>query len=288
MRRSRRARNDRRTGEGSAGGRSDGLHRPDRPQQPRRSWTPVLRLISPLVLLVLWQVLSSAGIVSDKTLASPAQVVAAAAELWSDGSLQDALAVSLQRVLLGAVLGILVAVLLGVLAGFSRIVELAIDPPIQMLRTVPFLGLIPLFIIWFGIGEQPKVFLVALGVLFPLYLNLFAGIRSIDGKLIEAAETLGLNKFQLALHVVLPGALPQALTGLRMSLGVAWLALIVAEQINADAGLGYLINNARIYFRIDIVIFGLLVYAFLGLATDAIVRALEGRLLTWRKTYQGA
>ncbi len=116
---------------------------PDRPQQPRRSWTPVLRLISPLVLLVLWQVLSSAGIVSDKTLASPAQVVAAAAELWSDGSLQDALAVSLQRVLLGAVLGILVAVLLGVLAGFSRIVELAIDPPIQMLRTVPFLGLIP-------------------------------------------------------------------------------------------------------------------------------------------------
>lgn len=261
---------------------------PDRPQQPRRSWTPVLRLISPLVLLVLWQVLSSAGIVSDKTLASPAQVVAAAAELWSDGSLQDALAVSLQRVLLGAVLGILVAVLLGVLAGFSRIVELAIDPPIQMLRTVPFLGLIPLFIIWFGIGEQPKVFLVALGVLFPLYLNLFAGIRSIDGKLIEAAETLGLNKFQLALHVVLPGALPQALTGLRMSLGVAWLALIVAEQINADAGLGYLINNARIYFRIDIVIFGLLVYAFLGLATDAIVRALEGRLLTWRKTYQGA
>jgi len=254
----------------------------------RRSWTPLLRLISPLVLLVLWQALSSAGVVSDKTLASPAQVISAAAELWSDGSLQDALAVSVQRVLLGAVLGIAVAVLLGVLAGFSRIVELAIDPPIQMLRTVPFLGLIPLFIIWFGIGEQPKVFLVALGVMFPLYLNLFAGIRSIDGKLIEAAETLGLNKFQLALHVILPGALPQALTGLRMSLGVAWLALIVAEQINADAGLGYLINNARIYFRIDIVIFGLLVYAFLGLATDAIVRALEGRLLTWRKTYQGA
>lgn len=257
-------------------------------KQSRRSWTPLLRLISPLVLLALWQLLSSMGLVSDKTLASPAQVISAAAELWSDGSLQDALAVSVQRVLLGAVLGILVAVLLGVLAGFSRIVELAIDPPIQMLRTVPFLGLIPLFIIWFGIGEQPKVFLVALGVLFPLYLNLFAGIRSIDGKLIEAAETLGLNKFQLALHVVLPGALPQALTGLRMSLGVAWLALIVAEQINADAGLGYLINNARIYFRIDIVIFGLLVYAFLGLATDAIVRVLEGRLLTWRKTYQGA
>lgn len=261
---------------------------PGQAQQSRRSWTPLLRLISPLVLLVLWQLLSSAGLVSNKTLASPAQVISAAAELWSDGSLQDALAVSVQRVLLGAVLGIVVAVLLGVLAGFSRIVEIAIDPPIQMLRTVPFLGLIPLFIIWFGIGEQPKVFLVALGVMFPLYLNLFAGIRSIDGKLIEAAETLGLNKFQLALHVILPGALPQALTGLRMSLGVAWLALIVAEQINADAGLGYLINNARIYFRIDIVIFGLLVYAFLGLATDAIVRALEGRLLTWRKTYQGA
>ncbi|PTR30330.1 sulfonate transport system permease protein [Rhodococcus sp. OK519] len=261
---------------------------PSASARPRRSWKPLLRLISPLVLLVLWQVVSSAGLVSDKTLASPAQVISAARELWSDGSLQDALAVSVQRVLLGVVLGVALAVLLGVLAGFSRIVELAIDPPIQMLRTVPFLGLIPLFIIWFGIGEQPKVFLVALGVMFPLYLNLFAGIRSIDGKLVEAAETLGLGKFQLAVHVILPGALPQALTGLRMSLGVAWLALIVAEQINADAGLGYLINNARIYFRIDIVIFGLLVYAFLGLATDGVVRALEGRLLTWRTTYQGA
>ncbi|QBJ97702.1 ABC transporter permease [Rhodococcus sp. ABRD24] len=253
----------------------------------RRSWKPPLRLISPLVLLVLWQALSSAGVISDRTLASPAQVVSAAVELRADGSLLDALGVSVQRVLFGVLLGISVAVVLGVLAGFSRVVELAIDPPIQMLRTVPFVGLIPLFIIWFGIGEHPKIFLVALGVMFPLYLNLFAGIRSIDRKLVEAAEALGLSKFQLAIHVILPGALPQALTGLRMSLGVAWLALIVAEQINADAGLGYLVNNARIYFRIDIIIFGLLVYAFLGLATDALVRALEGRLLTWRKTYQG-
>ncbi|QCQ90222.1 ABC transporter permease [Rhodococcus sp. SGAir0479] len=274
------------TKEVSAAG-APGSAAPARTARTKRSWKPLLRLVSPLLLLVLWQVVSSAGLVSDKTLASPAQVASAASELWSDGSLQDALAVSVQRVALGVVLGVALAVVLGVLAGFSRIVELAIDPPIQMLRTVPFLGLIPLFIIWFGIGEQPKVFLVALGVMFPLYLNLFAGIRSIDGKLIEAAETLGLGKVQLAFHVILPGALPQALTGLRMSLGVAWLALIVAEQINADAGLGYLINNARIYFRIDIVIFGLLVYAFLGLATDAVVRALEGRLLTWRKTYQG-
>ncbi|WFR71945.1 ABC transporter permease subunit [Prescottella defluvii] len=182
---------------------------PPETSKPRRSWTPLLRLISPLALLVLWQVVSSVGLVSDKTLASPAQVISAAAELWSDGSLQDALAVSVQRVLLGVVLGVAVAVLLGVLAGFSRVVELAIDPPIQMLRTVPFLGLIPLFIIWFGIGEEPKVFLVALGVMFPLYLNLFAGIRSIDGKLIEAAETLGLNKFQLATHVILPGRCPR-------------------------------------------------------------------------------
>ncbi|WP_305094325.1 ABC transporter permease [Prescottella sp. R16] len=262
--------------------------KPEARQKARRPARPALRLLSPIALLVLWQVLSSAGVLSEQTLASPAQVLAAATELWSDGSLQDALAVSVQRVLLGVALGVSAAVVLGGLAGFSRIVELAIDPPIQMLRTVPFLGLIPLFVIWFGIGEQPKVFLVALGVMFPLYLNLFAGIRSIDGKLVEAAETLGLNKFRLAVHVVLPGALPQALTGLRMSLGVAWLALIVAEQINADAGLGYLINNARIYFRIDIVIFGLLVYAFLGLATDALVRALEGRLLAWRTTYRGA
>jgi sulfonate transport system permease protein len=180
---------------------------------------PLLRLISPLLLLGLWQVLSSAGVISERQLSSPRSVVAAAIELWGTGQLPDAIGVSLQRVVIGVGLGI--GVVLALVSGFSRLGELTLDPPLQMLRTVPFLGLVPLFILWFGIGEAPKVLLVALGVTFPLYLNLFAGIRGVDSKLVEAARTLGLRRFSLARHVVLPGALPQALVGLRLSLGVA-------------------------------------------------------------------
>ncbi|MGZ4559438.1 MAG: ABC transporter permease [Mycobacteriaceae bacterium] len=246
---------------------------------------PLLRLISPLLLLGLWQVLSSAGVISERQLSSPRSVVAAAIELWGTGQLPDAIGVSLQRVVIGVGLGLVIGVVLALVSGFSRLGELALDPPLQMLRTVPFLGLVPLFILWFGIGAAPKVLLVALGVTFPLYLNLFAGIRGVDSKLVEAARTLGLRRFSLARHVVLPGALPQALVGLRLSLGVAWLSLIVAEQINADAGLGYIVMNAREFYRTDIVVMGLVVYALLGLATDALVRLLEGKALAWRQSF---
>ena len=245
---------------------------------------PWLRLLSPLAILVLWQVLSSAGVIPESTLAPPTQVWAAAQELWSDGSLQDALAVSLQRVGLGLILGVSAAVVLGLLVGFFRVADIAIDPPLQMLRTVPFLGLIPLFVVWFGIGEEPKVYMVALGVLFPLYLNLVAGIKGVDPKLIEAGRSVGLGRIGLARTVILPGSLPSALTGFRLSLGVAWLSLIVAEQINADAGLGYLVMNARTYFRNDIIVLGLVIYALLGLLSDSIVRGLESYLLRWRVT----
>ena len=245
---------------------------------------PWLRLLSPLAILVLWQVLSSTGVIPESKLAPPTQVWAAAQELWSDGSLQDALAVSLQRVGLGLILGVSAAVVLGLLVGFFRVADIAIDPPLQMLRTVPFLGLIPLFVVWFGIGEEPKVYMVALGVLFPLYLNLVAGIKGVDPKLIEAGRSVGLGRIGLARTVILPGSLPSALTGFRLSLGVAWLSLIVAEQINADAGLGNLVMNARTYFRNDIIVLGLVIYALLGLLSDSIVRGLESYLLRWRVT----
>jgi sulfonate transport system permease protein len=209
-------------------------------------------------------------------------VWAAAQELWSDGSLQEALAISLQRVGLGLVLGVVVAVSLALLVGFFRVADLAIDPPLQMLRTVPFLGLIPLFVVWFGIGEEPKIYMVALGVLFPLYLNLVSAIKGVDPKLIEAGRSVGLGRIGLARTVILPGSMAGALTGFRLSLGVAWLSLIVAEQINADAGLGYLVMNARTYFRNDIIVLGLVIYALLGLISDSIVRGLESYLLRWR------
>jgi sulfonate transport system permease protein len=244
------------------------------------------RLVSPLLLLAAWQLASQTGLLSPQRLAPPSAVASAAAELWRDGTLLQAVAISLQRVGIGLALGLAAGVVLGLSTGFSRFAELAIDPPLQMLRTVPFLGLVPLFIVWFGIGEMPKVLLVALGVTFPFYVNLFAGIRGVDVKLVEAGRSLGLSWFALARHVVLPGALPQALVGLRLSLGVAWLSLIVAEQINADAGLGYLVMNAREFYRTDVIVLGLVAYAGLGLLTDGLVRLLEGRALAWRRAFR--
>ncbi|AQA21386.1 binding-protein-dependent transport system inner membrane component family protein [Rhodococcus sp. MTM3W5.2] len=258
------------------------------PTAPEPARTPVwgrpgfLRALAPLALLIAWQIGSKSGLLSERTLPAPSVVVAAGLEVYRSGALGDALLVSGQRVLLGFVLGAVLGVGLGIVAGLGRLGEYVIDPPLQMLRTVPLFGLIPLFIIWFGIGEEPKVYLIALGVAFPLYLNTFSGIRHLDPKLLELSRVLGLSTGERLRTLVIPGALPQILVGLRQSLGIAWLSLIVAEQINASEGLGYIVNNAREFLRTDIVIFGLIVYGVLGLITDSIVRSLELRALRWQ------
>ncbi|MCT9930682.1 ABC transporter permease [Planotetraspora sp. A-T 1434] len=252
-------------------------------RRPRgKAWQ---RWISPLVLVVVWQIASSTGLLPERLLAAPSTVATTAVDLVQSGTLLTAIAVSLQRVLIGFAGGGLAGVGLALVAGLSHKGENAVDPIMQMLRALPFFGLIPLFILWFGIGETPKVLLVALAVSFPLYLNTFAGIRGVDAKLAEVARTVRLSKTQLIRHIVLPGALPQTLVGLRQSLGVAWLALIVAEQVNANAGLGYMINDAREFLRTDVIVVGLLVYSALGLLTDALVRLLERRALTWRREF---
>ncbi len=249
---------------------------------------PVRRLTGPLLLLALWQLGSTTGIIPADVLASPATVLSSFWHLLTDGELVKALVVSLQRVVLGLLIGGTIGISLAVIAGLFRLGEDLVDAPVQMLRTVPFVGLIPLLIIWFGIGETPKIALVCLGVGFPLYLNVYAGIRNVDGTLVEAARTLGLSRLGLIRHVVLPGALPSALVGLRYSLGIAWLALVFAEQINATAGLGYLMNQAREYFLTDVIVVCLVVYAFLGLTADLIVRLLERTLLSWRPAFTGS
>jgi sulfonate transport system permease protein len=248
----------------------------------------LLRLVSPIVLLLLWQAASSSGLLPERLIAAPVQIARTAADLTTAGTLPDAIAVSLRRVAEGFAIGAVAAIVLALVAGLSRLGENAVDPPMQMLRALPFYGLIPLFILWFGIGETPKVALVALGVAFPLYLNTFAGIRGVDDRLIEAGRTLRLSRPALIRHVILPGALAQTLVGLRQSLGVAWLALIVAEQVNADAGLGYMINDAREFMRTDVIVVGLVVYSALGLVTDALVRLIERRALAWRRAFQPA
>ncbi|MCI2424276.1 ABC transporter permease [Saccharopolyspora sp. K220] len=248
----------------------------------------LFKLISPIGLVVIWQVLSSTGVLSDDTLASPATVAATAVELWEEGRLQEAIAASMQRVGAGLAIGVVTAVVLATLSGLFRRGEDLIDAPMQMLRTVPVIGLIPLLIIWFGIGEQPKIVLIALAVTFPLYMNIYGGIRNVDAGLVEAAKTLGLGWFAQVRHIILPAAMPNALVGLRYSLGSAWLALVFGETINATAGIGYEMNMAREFFQTDVIVVCLVLYALLGLVADFIVRLLERTVLAWRPAFSGA
>jgi sulfonate transport system permease protein len=251
------------------------------PESARR-YAGLRRAASPVLIVLLWQTASSTGLLDPDTLASPLAVLSSGWELVLDGTLPGAIWVSVQRVVYGFLIGATTGIGLALLTGLSRLAEDALDPPLQMLRTLPHFGLIPLFILWMGIGELPKITLIAMGVLFPLYLNTYAGIRSVDRRLVEAAQTFGLSRTSLVRNVILPGALPQALTGLRLSMGVAWLSLIVAETLAADAGLGWMINDAREFLQTDVIVVGLAVYSLLGLATDALVRMLERKALAWR------
>jgi sulfonate transport system permease protein len=194
------------------------------------------------------------------------------------------MAASLERMAMGFSLGATAAILLAVVAGLSRWGETVVDPPMQMLRTLPLFGLVPVFIVWFGIGQLPKVILIALAASIPLYLNTFAGIRSVDAKLAELGHVLHLRRPEQLRYIVFPAALPQALVGLRQSLGVAWLALVVAEQLNVSDGLGFMINQATQFLQNNVIFVALIVYTLLGLLTDAVVRLLERRALAWRRT----
>ncbi len=249
----------------------------------RFGWhAPLRRLLSPLVIVLIWQAASSAGLLSPRVLASPVQIAVVGWDLTLSGVLGINVLVSLGRVAAGLAIGVSIGTALALVAGLSRLGEDIVDAPVQMLRTLPFLALVPLFILWLGIGETPKIALVALGTSFPIYINLFAGIRGVDPKLAEMGRVFGLDRSGLIRHVILPGALPSALVGFRYSLSVAWLSLVVAEQINANAGIGYMISDARDFLRTDVILVGLLLYALLGLTVDALVRWLERRLLSWK------
>ena len=256
----------------------------------RRLSKGMLRLVSPAIVLVVWQLVSEFGLISVQKLPPPTQVWSTAVSLVTTnssayGTLPGAMLVSLERVAAGFAAGATAGVLLALVAGLSNFGENAVDPLMQMLRTLPLFGLIPVFIVWFGIGEAPKILLIAIGTAIPLYLNTFAGIRSVDAKLAELGQVLKLRRRELITQIVLPGALPQILVGLRQSLGVGWLALVVAEQVNANAGLGFMISQATQFLRNDVIIVALLVYCGLGLVTDALVRLLERRALRWRKSF---
>lgn len=242
----------------------------------------LLRLVSPLAILVLWQLASVSSLLSPQILASPVAIAATAVRLVASGELLTGLGVSFLRVVAGFVIALVVGVALALFAGLSRLGETLVDPPVQMLKAMPFLGLLPLFILWFGIGEAPKIGMVAFGSVFPIYLTLHGGIRGVDRKLIEAGRTLGLSTAGTIRHVVIPGALPSLLVGVRYGLSIAWLSLVVAEQINASSGIGSIITYARDFLQTDVIVVCLLVYALMGLLTDGLVRLIEAYALRWR------
>jgi sulfonate transport system permease protein len=259
-------------------------HRNRIPRLPRLA----RRAIGPLAVIGLWQLLCETKVFAADEVASPVAVVQAARQLWAQDALQHNLLISLQRVAEGLILGVAAGVLLAVICGLFWSGEDLLDPVIQAARAVPILGLVPLVIIWFGVGEFPKVFLIALGCTFPVYLNTYAAIRGVDLKLVEAGQTFGLSRWGLVRKIILPGALPGFLVGLRFALVGSWIVDVVAEEINAQSGLGYLINQAQTTNRTDIMFLCLAIYAVLGLIADAIVRLLERRLLGWRHAFKGA
>jgi sulfonate transport system permease protein len=252
-------------------------------QFPWRLWAGrVLRAAVPIGLVALWQISVSGGWVSEQQLPSPETILKAYEELWSNGQLQAALPVSLGRAGFGLLIGGGAGLLMGVFAGLWRIGEEIFDASLQMLRTIPFIALVPLFVTWFGIGELSKTALIASAALFPIYLNTYHSVRGADVKLIEAGRIFGLSGRQIAGRIVLRTALPGILTGLRYSCTMALLALVLAEQVNATAGIGYLIENAENNQRPDIVIAGIWIYAVLGLLIDLIMRGIERLALPWR------
>jgi sulfonate transport system permease protein len=240
------------------------------------------RFATPLAILIVWQLASSAGLVTSEVLPSPAEIVLAFRELIALGDLQAALPVSLARALAGLAIGGSIGLFLGLVAGLWRVGEEMIDAPLQMLRTIPFIALVPLFITWFGIDEMAKVVVISVACVFPMYLNTYSGVRGVDPKLKEAALIFGLGHWQAARFVVLPTALPSIFVGLRFASGISLLALIVAEQINARSGIGYILNNANMNQRSDIIIAGIIVYAILGIVLDLVMRLIERTALPWR------
>ncbi len=246
----------------------------------------LLRYASPVILVLLWQGACSTGMVSTRQVASPMQVIMTGWGLLRDGTLGANLGVSLVRAATGLAIAVVLGVGFALISGLSRLGEDIVDAPLQILRTLPALAMVPLFILWFGIGEVPKIALVALGATFPIYLNLHKGIRSIDPRLLEMTRTLGLSRLQTIRDVILPGALPDLLVGLRFAVGMSWLMLVVAEQVNAESGIGHMMMEAQDFLRTDIIMVGLVIYGLLGLVSDQVVRLMERALLSWRPVHQ--
>ncbi|NED91635.1 ABC transporter permease [Streptomyces sp. SID11233] len=266
--------------------------RPSAPRATRRRLgpgraVPFGRLIGPVLVVALWWSASAIGYLDPRILSGPGTVLSTASDLVSSGRLQDNVLISLQRAGLGLLFGVAAGVVLAVAAGLSRTGEYLLDGPLQIKRAIPSLAMLPLLILWLGIGEQMKVTVIALGVAVSMYINTYASLTGIDSRYVELAEGLDLSRAQFVRNVVVPGSLPGFFVGLRLGVTASWLGLIVVEQINATSGIGYMMFQAQQYAQSDVIIVGLVAYGIFGFASDAAVRAVERRVLSWRRTLAG-
>jgi sulfonate transport system permease protein len=242
--------------------------------------------VLPIGIVFTWQVLSAAGLISGRVLPAPTDVLAAGWKLLQSGELVRNVWVSFWRAIVGFAIGGGVGFAFGLANGLSRRSERVFDSTLQMVRNIPHLALIPLVILWFGIDEEAKIFLVALGVFFPIYVNTQHGIRSVDAQLVEMGRIYGMSPATLFRRVILPGALPSIFVGMRYALGIMWLTLIVAETIAASSGIGYMAMQAREFLLVDVVVLSILIYALLGKLADSIARLLERLCLGWHPAFQ--
>jgi sulfonate transport system permease protein len=243
------------------------------------------RMLGVVCLFAVWWIVSAADLVDPRKLPSPASVLRAGADLTLSGVLPQAVIASTSRVAVGLLVGVAAGTILALVVGLYRAGENLIDSPVQMLRSLPAVALVPLFVIWLGIGETAKIALIAWATSFPIYINTLGAIRNIDARYADLAVALRLTRLQIVQKIVAPGAMPGFLVGLRYALTLAWIVLVVSEQVNAASGLGHLTAQARLFYQTDVLMVCLIVYGVLGWASDLTVRALERHLLRWRSPF---
>ncbi|MFJ4786354.1 ABC transporter permease [Streptomyces sp. NPDC088794] len=272
-------------GAGAVAVEDDTVHRVRRRRRlsPGRR-LPAARMIGPALFIGLWAIASAAGQLDPGAIPAPWTVARTAGRLWTDGTLPTDVLTSLERAAYGFAIGLTAGVLLALASGLSRVGEALIDGTVQLNRAIPTLGLIPLFILWLGIGETFKIAIIAIVVYIPIYLNTHAALSGIDSRYVELAEVQGLSRIQFVRQIVIPGALPGFFVGLRLGVTGSWLGLVVLEQINATSGLGYMMFQATNYGQSDVILVGLLIYGIFGLISDSTVRLIERRVLSWRRT----
>jgi NitT/TauT family transport system permease protein len=252
----------------------------------------------PVLVLLLWQIFSSIGFVRRNVLPPPSDVIA----VWYDlitgatdsaarysGTWLDHAWASIWRVFAGFAWGVSLGIFFGLMIGLSRIMERVFDPTIQVIRNVPVTAWVPLSLVFFGIGNAPAIFLIGLGAFFPVVVNTTHGVRQINLTLYKAAQMMGASEAELTRRVILPAALPSILTGVRLSMGIAWVLVVVAEILAVRSGLGYLLNDAYLFYRNDVVIAAMLSIGFLGFLSDRLVVLFRNYLLAWniKETFGG-